>query len=196
MNGLPALPGAWSSPSTLTIAPRSIRLIVMPSSAARAPRLPPEREAEVARLLSQCVPHPKIVAYLSQTWGCTDRAVRRAIREVYYRWSKLPSTDPLARREQMRQAMFDFYGKALKAGAYSAAVTALDRLCKLDGLFAPDVTQERASTAAAAGVTDTDPDRVRARIQDLARKYGYTAEGAATAEPTGAGGEGFAKVIN
>lgn len=164
----------------------------------RSPRLPREREAEVSRLLSQCVPHAQIVAYLSQKWNVHESTIRNYIHEVYHRWAELPSLDPTSRKEQMRQAMMDFYQKALKGGAYSAAVTALDRLCKLDGLYAPDVVVARGElNKDSQSVADTDPDRVRARIGELVRKYypqGFGAGPVGPSDPVGAGGEGFARV--
>lgn len=164
----------------------------------RAPRLPPEREAEISRLLSQCVPHAQIIAFLSQKWGVKDNTIRVYISEVYHRWAQLPALDPVGRKEQMRQALMDFYTKAMKGGAYSAAVTALDRLCKLDGLYVPEVSAMRGELGdRSPAVVDTDPDRVRARIAALVRKHypdGFGAGPVGAADPVGAGGEGFAKV--
>jgi hypothetical protein len=161
-------------------------------AAKRAPRLTMEREAEISRLLSQCVPHAQVAAYLANKWHVGEPTIRTYIREVYHRWGALPSLDPAGRKEQMRQALMDFYVKASKAGAYSAAVTALDRLCKLDGLYAPDVAVVRGELSGQSqSISDTDPEKVRARMAELVRRYYPNGLGAGPAlEATGAGGEG------
>lgn len=73
------------------------------------------------------------------------------------------------RRAQMRAAFSDFYQKALIAKQFNSAITALDRLCKLDGLYAP----EELTVANKQGVAERDPDKVRQRIKELAAKMPY-----------------------
>jgi hypothetical protein len=150
------------------------------------PRLPPDREAEVSRLLSQCVPSAQIREYLSAKWKCKPDQVQKAINEVYFRWSKLPAQDRESRREQMREAFFAFYQRAMKAGSHGPAVTAMDRLCKLDGLYQPD----RIEVAEGVGqsLPESDPSKIRQRIVDLYRKrFGdaHAAADAAGPQPTG-----------
>lgn len=147
----------------------------------RKARMKPERQYEIERLLTQCVPHPQIRRYLSQKWGITEHTVDAYVRETYRRWAALPAMDKDGRREQMRQVLSEFYQRAMRAGNHSAAVTALDRLSKLDGLYAPEKVEVRDSSAE---VASTDPDRVRQRIVELYRKHlGVLPEGATTAAP-------------
>lgn len=166
----------------------------------RSPRLSAERELEVGRLLSQCVPHLQIRAYLKQKWGCSEETVRRAINEVYYRWGQAAQPEKDSRREQMRQALMDFYTAARKHGAYAPAVTALDRLCRIDGLYAPEKLE--VAEGQSQDIASSNPDAIRARIVELYERFKHAGGAAvgnaqprltpvsASEEPVGAGGEG------
>lgn len=161
----------------------------------RNARIPRERVFELERLLTQCVPHPQIKRYCAAKWGITEHTVEGYIREVYRRWGAMPSLDREGRKEQMRQTLNDFYQSARKAGAYSAAATALDRMCKLDGLYAPEKVE--VGVGASTAVTETAPDKIRDRIRELyTRNFGTLPDGTvvnAEGVKTGAGdgtGEG------
>lgn len=113
-----------------------------------------EREArlkDVARMIALMTPHHEIVETLrvgvadpkSATYysGVTDRQARYDIETVYERMQVEGADDRGKRHVKMRRALELVYRKALSEGDYKAAVQALDRICRLDGLYSPTTHQ-------------------------------------------------------
>lgn len=127
----------------------------------------PEQRLLVESYLATMTPHSVIKKEIAKKYGIREERVGEWIRNVYDMLRM--EADPIKkdeRRAQLRAALGDFYQKALLARQFNAAVTALDRLCKIDGLYAPDEVE----ITAKSGVAERDPDKVRERIRQLAAK--------------------------
>lgn len=101
--------------------------------------------------------------------GLTVEEARKALDGAYARLAAVPPISPDARREVMRGSLSELYAKSLAKGHFNAALGALDKLCKLDGLYAP--TKVEAKVTEQRSIYESDPDRVRARIRDLLAKH-------------------------
>lgn len=133
----------------------------------RGSKLKPEARLFVESLLATCTPHPVIKAQIAKKFGVGERQAANWIKATYEELAiEARPRQKDERRAQMRAALSDFYQKALLARQFNAAVTALDRLCKLDGLYAPD----EVAIKALGGVVERDPDKLRERIRTLAAK--------------------------
>jgi hypothetical protein len=129
-------------------------------------RLKADERLFVESLLASVTPHAIIRREIQKRFGINERRASAWISYVYALLAE--EAKPQAkdeRRAQMRNVLGDFYQKAVLAKNFNAAVTALDRMCKLDGLYAPEQHDVRHQ-----GALDRDPDRVRQRIRELARK--------------------------
>lgn len=95
----------------------------------------PERVAYVERQLVGCVAHQVIERRLSKQWKVTSRTIRNYIRRVYDEWHRRAMEDPADHRTQLVLALSEVYRKAMMDGQYRAAVAALERIGRLNGLF-------------------------------------------------------------
>lgn len=126
--------------------------------------IPPERRLYIEGLLAACTPHSIVAREIARKFGIKPPGAMRWIRGVYALWAL--EAEPIVRddrRNQMRAAFSDFYQKALLSRAWNAAGLALDRLAKLDGLYAP----ERVDVGFGIPGERVEPSRVRGRIREL-----------------------------
>lgn len=143
------------------------------SGTRRGTRLKPEARLLIESLLATCTPTSLIKKQLVTKFGCSDRSAGMWITQaVDMMADEAKPFEKDARRAQLRVAFSDFYQKALLARQFNSAVTALDRLCKLDGLYAPDDQTTKVMT----GVVERDPDKLRERIRTLASKFPHLLE--------------------
>lgn len=136
----------------------------------------------VESLLASCTPDSVIAREVAKRFpGATEKHARRWIKETYERLAlEAKPRDKVQRRAVMRSAFQDFYQKALLARNFNSAVIALDRLAKLDGLYAAEQLDVRH-----AGLLERDPDKIRERIAKLAAKNPHLVQAAqAPEEPT------------
>lgn len=119
------------------------------------------------KLLRECKAHSVIEEKLSQTYGVTRRTVRDWIMLVYAEWDRVAKATAPHARTRMRAAFEDFFAKAMDEDAtekgpdYKAALQALDRLARLDGVYEPErLTIE-------TGTPFKDVDSLKARMADL-----------------------------
>jgi hypothetical protein len=134
-------------------------------------RPPPERLEEVERRLALCQPHPVIERELSAAWQVTRRQVRTYLREVYARWEREAGERRPHRRNELRAQLEGLFRAAYDARDYRSAAVALDRLAKLDGLFAPERFDLTATVTGDASIAVADPERVRRRMVELMAKH-------------------------
>jgi len=196
---------ATSRVSPLAPRPAKLASAALPMAPANI-AIPPKHQEEMDRLLTQCVPHGLIRRHMAQKFNISKSRVDRYIHEVYRRWSLMPGVDRPARKEQMRQALMDAYTTSRAQGKMSAAVSALDRLCVLDGLYDAERIEIEGTVVgvSADSLMANDPNRVRARIVELYDRFkrgggaalGRTDDAAILSvarpadETVGAGGEG------
>lgn len=133
----------------------------------RGSRLKPEQRLFVESMLATQTPASVIKREGAKKFGKSENTIENWISQVYELLGA--EADPIKkdeRRALMRQALGDFYQKALLARQFNAAVTALDRLCKLDGLYRP----EEVEVFDKRGVAERDPDKIRERMRELSKR--------------------------
>lgn len=116
----------------------------------------------------------EIVRAVGNKYNLNDEAARMAVREVWTLWNNQPSGEYEARRQQLRLSFANLYKRCLEDGSYNAALGALDRLARLDGLFAPTRTQ--IDVRGASAITEAAPDRIRDRMRAILEKRPELAE--------------------
>lgn len=108
---------------------------------ARAYRTPEERLGLVEELLCEQLSRRAIERQLSELWGVTGRTIRNYVRKVFDRWAQERREESPeereARFEQVERSFARVYRRAYSKGDHIAAVQALDRICRLRGLY-PD----------------------------------------------------------
>lgn len=93
---------------------------------------------------------------------------------MFDRWASISTEQAADYKNRARTALERFYGNALKDKEYTAAVRALDYLCKLDGCFAPTNVTVSGSVGHAVdmrGVFGFSPDEARERIRQGVKKH-------------------------
>lgn len=94
------------------------------------------RFAEIEELFAQCKGGDEIVRIMMERTGLKERQVRYDIAEVYERAQAQDAAEHQVRLARARRAWVRRMLKCEEAGEQQAANYALDRLCKLDGLYA------------------------------------------------------------
>jgi hypothetical protein len=138
----------------------------------RPPQPPPtlkhDQRLFVEGLLATCTPPSLVVREVMKKYGIKERQAWEWYKATFASLAAEARTvDKDGRRAQMRATFSDCYQKALLARNFNAAVQALDRLCRLDGLYAPE---ELEANNKRGGVAERDPEKVRERIKELAGK--------------------------
>lgn len=137
----------------------------MPQASKFGARLKPDQRLFVESLLATQTPSSIIKREGAKKFGKSESTIECWIEKVYKLLAA--EADPVKKDERraiMRATLGDFYQKALLARHFNSAIQALDKLCKLDGLYRP----EEHEVLDKRGVAERDPDKVRDRIRDLA----------------------------
>lgn len=136
------------------------------------------RLEQVADLLARVVPIRRIIKQKSADWGCSPARVETYIKRAYADLSALAELGKVARRDQYRDAIsevlqecmaertvYDREGNELDVGPrdLKTAITAIDRLIKLDGCYPVENKRVTVETAE----TPSNPDKIRERIAAL-----------------------------
>lgn len=97
------------------------------------------RLERVEELLRACKTTASIQRLLSEEWQVTHRCVRMYITKVYEQWQAEAGESVAMRRDQRRAQLEGILELAVSGYEpdLKAAVAAVDRLCKIDGVFAP-----------------------------------------------------------
>lgn len=120
-----------------------------------------KRRSEVADLLAAQVAPRDIEQRISEKYDISPRMVRVDIVKAYELMEQDAAKERPFRRAKMRVTLQQLYQRCMARRRYTAALGALDRLCKLDGLYAAErmeVTTEAAQLTSA---------QVRDRIDEL-----------------------------
>ena len=127
-----------------------------------------KRRQEIADLLAAQVASKEIEDRISERYGISTRMVRKDIQIVYENWEKESRRERGFRRGRMRNTLMAFYQRCMARRQYTAALGALDRLCKLDGLFAPEKLE--ITHDGEIDVSQMTSAQVRDRIEFLLKK--------------------------
>jgi hypothetical protein len=128
---------ATTSTAQALTAPRTAEGAPGKPLAPRARRVSLERMREMEWALDSTRPHGEIVEELSAKWGLHRRQVERIMSAVYKTWEVQSVLQGPHRRNEMRRRFETLAREAKANGEYHAAIIANDRICRLDGLYAP-----------------------------------------------------------
>lgn len=95
------------------------------------------RLEQVERLLRECKTSSAIQQQLATEWHVTHRQVRVYIQKVYERWQEEAKAEGPLRREQRRAQLEGILEIAVFSMDLKSACVAIDRLCRIDGVYAP-----------------------------------------------------------
>lgn len=124
-------------------------------------------KAAVAAMVAAQCRASHIVAVLSPKFGLSDRQLHRYVKRCYEEMAAEAEKERPLRKHQLRESLRAVVQKALASNQLSAAVAALDRLGKLDGLWEPTKIE-----ATVRNVELMTSDQQRKRLFELAAKAG------------------------
>jgi hypothetical protein len=96
------------------------------------------RRKEVDACLALCMRHSDIVVHIKKKFQISERQVHYDINQAYRRHEEDEDDARPKRKNNMRRTMEALYRKCLIENDLKAGIQVLDRLCKLDGLYAPE----------------------------------------------------------
>lgn len=131
----------------------------------------PERLRDVERYLSLQLRHAEIEAKIVEKYGCSDRTVRNDIRKVYARLEAEGEKERPMRKSQMRETLRKFYQRAVSKDQWAPALQALDRLCRLDGLYEADKISAELKQTIEHRVRHMTTDQRRSRLDQLFNRW-------------------------
>jgi hypothetical protein len=141
---------------------------ILPAAAAvepprPGPKRPPDRMRAVEILVQQYKPASEIVRVITAKFDCCERTVYDDIKVVWERLQAADGEERDVRKHQMRSTLRRLFAKTVKVCDFKSAVAVLDRLCKLDALYAP-VQIEHGGELGVAGLRSGDR---REKLEDL-----------------------------
>lgn len=104
---------------------------------------------------------PEIVRQVSAKFGISARQVHRYVQRVQNDLAKENEELRPLRKHQLRQSLQAVFQKSMQNNQLSAAVAALDRLGKLDGLFEPTVIESKVTHEGRIDLMTSDQQRKR-----------------------------------
>ena len=110
----------------------------------------------------------EISRQLAAKFDISERQAHRYVAKVYDALAKENEGQKPLRKHQLRQSLQAVFTKAMQSNQLSAAVAALDRLGKLDGLWAPLQVDHNVQ----GSVEMMTSDQQRKRLFELAAKSG------------------------
>lgn len=100
-----------------------------------------KRTQEVRNMLMRGLATATIVQDLSEKWGITERAIYKYIVKVNQEMDAVGRMHTIgARVAQRRGQLENLYEKCVLGKDYKTAALVMDRLCRIDGAFAPSTT--------------------------------------------------------
>ena len=130
-----------------------------------------QRRRDIEQMLSLQVPHAMIADRVTEQYSVSARQIYYDIRSVYKRMEEEGRREKPMRRQVMRRSLRDFYQRAMKAGHYGAALGALDRLIKLDGLAEATRIEVNSNVSVEHRLRNMTSDEKRKRIDELFSMY-------------------------
>lgn len=123
----------------------------------------------VEKALALQMSHREIVAKAAVKFGCAERTAYRWIAKVYERMEKQAVREKPMRRQQMVLSLRTIMQRAMETNDLRAAIAALDRICRLYGLY-DDQLSIRGTVGIGLGLAAMgfkSPAEVRGRIDEL-----------------------------
>lgn len=141
---------------------------------ARLKKKPPTRLQKVEEWLAAGQTYGVVVESAQTTFGVSHRTAERDIAQVYHRWETEEKDERPARRARMRAELWQRYwaavGSASDSHMHLSSAKILERLCKLDGLDAPDKLSVHHSDTTGDKLAAMTPAEREKRIAELLAK--------------------------
>ena len=138
----------------------------------KATNVDPARLAKVESLLALQMTNAQIKRAVAAEFGVSERTVATDIERVLFRHEPATLAAREKARDQMRMSLRQLYQRCLNSKDWRSAVAALDRICKLDGLYAPEELKVEHGGVIAATVDGMTSAAQRARTQELLQRAG------------------------
>ena len=97
-----------------------------------------ERRRKIAEMITLMFRHSEIVAKVSEEFGVSERQAYRDLDIVYADLEADHERAKPKRAQHVRQALEALLKRCVANNQLSAAVQVIDRLCRIDGLYAPE----------------------------------------------------------
>jgi hypothetical protein len=155
-----------------------------------------ERLDIVDQMLRQCWTHSAIQSVLAKKWDIGKRQVRNYIKKAYERWdedARVTLVDRTALRRAQLEGVLELAMQAVPPDL-KTAVSALDRLCRVDAAYAPEKAEVSHSGSVDQKVRHMTSDEQRKELQDLLSRYEQGR--AMVTELSGANGKGNGRLPN
>ena len=136
-------------------------------------RLPARREQQVheaQKLLAQLLPITMVETKLMDKYQVSRMTARKIIQLARDLWAEQAEADPERLREETLNAYRLFYNQAMAKEAFGPAGRAIREMSVLQGVNPEANAMGRAADALGAAAGAIDPDRIRARIDELVSK--------------------------
>lgn len=130
-----------------------------------------QRCEEAQRLLSQCLPIASVYAKLMEKFQIRRQSAEMIVRDARALWAEQRETDREALLDETVNTYKRFYNHAMAKEAHGPARAALRDLSILQGINPEVNAHARLADAASDAAAALDPDRIRARIAELAVKH-------------------------
>ncbi len=127
------------------------------------------RLRDVEKLMMRGITNQTIIELFTAKWGIKHQMVQKYITEVLDKWKAADaSVDGEARISLRRQQLEGMLELAMKQDPpdFRTGVVVLDRLCKIDNVFAAQVV--RVTGVAITAMTNAEKNR---ELQELMKKY-------------------------
>jgi len=138
-----------------------------------------ERLDMMDAMLRSCMTHAAIDAILRREWGVSNRQLRNYRKAVYDRWQSDSRHHAVSKVAVRRAQLEGVLERAMNPGKDESgkerqpdlrtAVLALDRLCKVDGAYAPERVEHTGLVGVDVGAMRAS-DR-EAKLKELFTKY-------------------------
>jgi hypothetical protein len=136
-------------------------------------KLARERLDVVDQMLRQCWTHSAIQVVLAKKWDISKRQVRNYIKKTYARWDE-DAKKTLVDRVHLRRAQLEGILEMAMQQAppdLRIAVSALDRLCRVDGAYAAEKAEVTVTGNIESEIRHMTSDDQRKAIAELWDKY-------------------------
>jgi hypothetical protein len=134
-------------------------------------RVDPRRLERVEVLLALQTTGTQVCRMVMAEFGVCEQTVRHDIARVMFAHENKDAMTREERRQQMRLSLKQLYQRCVNGKDYRGAGFVLDRICKLDGLYAPDNVNVNHTGVVLVIDTMTTAAK-RERIQELLGKAG------------------------
>lgn len=126
-----------------------------------------ERRREVEKLLALQYTTPQICRALAPKYDVSERMIRLDIEDAITEMATLDAEARPHRKNRMRETWLDLYRRCIAAKNFAVAHGALDKLCRMDGLYEAEKFQVTHTHEDARAEIDRLDDAGRKAFRDI-----------------------------